>query len=218
MRGESHAGRARRGEPWPSCRGTRRGGFSLVELLVALAIAAILLGIAAPSFGSLTRSLSRSTEYNELAGDLRLARIEAIKRGATVAVCARANATSCGEDWAKGWHVFVETSAAEGGTMGEIETGETLLRSRAGDEERFDIVAQAVVRPAARAARAYLTFDSRGRVDWSLGTIVICDSDGADEALALIVNGAGGFRRAQTTSASTDVVVDAFGEPVECPA
>ena len=198
--------------------GRRADGFTLVELLVALAVLSILLSVAAPSFRGLVADLEQSTRYNRLASDLRLARSEAIKRSGSVRLCARADgdagSPSCGDDWTRGWHVFVEGS---GGTPGAIDGGEALLRSRAfGTEEGPAIVARALVRPAPIATVPGIAFDSRGRADWTLGTIVLCDGRGDAEALALVVNGAGGFRRAEPLDGTSDVVADALGEPVEC--
>lgn len=83
-------------------------GFTLIELMVALAILAILLGIAVPSFGSMIRDSRASTLASELQGALQLARSEAVKRRQNVVVCRRRpDASTCenGADWAGGWLV-----------------------------------------------------------------------------------------------------------------
>ena len=194
--------------------GAFAGGFSLVELLVALAVAAILLGVAAPSFSQLTLDLRLSALHNALAGDLRLARLEAIKRGGAVTVCARGDATSCGTNWSAGWHVLAESG---GGTLGVVDTGERLIRSRTGGGASRHVSASAVLRPAPLAERSHIVFDGRGRADWTLGTVVFCDERGAERARALVVNGAGGVRRAQAP-ADGSTVADAFGDAVGCAA
>ena len=85
-------------------------GFTLIELLVTLAVAAIALGIAVPSFKSTivnNRSLSMG---DEMVVALNFARSEAIKRGARVSICPSLDAASCSTatNWAKGWIVFVD--------------------------------------------------------------------------------------------------------------
>lgn len=99
----------------------RQTGLTLIELMVTLAVAIVLLAVGIPAFNSLTaRDISTST-VNNLVGALQQARVEALSRGETVAVCPLAAATPCNPnaapacaaaDWRCGWAV-VRTSTAE---------------------------------------------------------------------------------------------------------
>lgn len=96
--------------------GTRNhhAGFTLPELLVTLAVAAILFGMAAPSFADFIRQHRMSTTTSRLVGDLGLARSEAIKRNAGMLVCPRnASGTACatGTNWSGGWLVCIDVDA-----------------------------------------------------------------------------------------------------------
>jgi type IV fimbrial biogenesis protein FimT len=77
-------------------RGRQQQGFTLVELMVVLAVVAVLVTIAVPSFRSVTLSNRLTTSANEVVGALQTARMEAIKRNARTQLCSNssvANAT-----------------------------------------------------------------------------------------------------------------------------
>lgn len=71
-------------------------GFTLVELMVTVAVAAVLLAVAVPSFTQMIVSGRLTTQSNDMLAAINLARSEAIKRNASVTLCrAAANATTC---------------------------------------------------------------------------------------------------------------------------
>jgi len=79
----------------------KQHGFTLVELMIGLAIAAIVLTIGIPSFNDLVRNNRMTTQVNQVVGTMNLARSEAIKRGQSVDV----TATSGDANWKSGWTV-----------------------------------------------------------------------------------------------------------------
>ena len=104
---------------------TRQTGFTVTELMVVVAIVAILLGIGVPSYRYITNAYRMSAEVNGLLGDLQYARSEAIKEGQTVTTCVSADGTGCtgGTAWANGWIVFSDPNA-----NATVDGGETVLR------------------------------------------------------------------------------------------
>jgi len=75
----------------------RSRGFTLIELMVTIAVAAILVAIAVPGFRNLTVSNALTTAANDIVGAMNLARMEAIKLNATSQFCG-STASSNGSD------------------------------------------------------------------------------------------------------------------------
>lgn len=89
----------------PVCR--RDAGFSLIELLVVLAIATIILMVAVPNFTTLLDRQRLTTVTNDLYASVSYTRAEAIRRGTRVDLVPLDPA-----DWAKGWSVSIPTPAS----------------------------------------------------------------------------------------------------------
>jgi type IV fimbrial biogenesis protein FimT len=87
-------------------------GFTLVEMMVVVALAAVIFAIAAPSFTEFRRNNRLTAVANELLGAIQTARTEAIKRQASVAVCPSDNpeamAALCTTGPFRGWIAFVD--------------------------------------------------------------------------------------------------------------
>jgi type IV fimbrial biogenesis protein FimT len=92
----------------------RSRGFTLTELLVALAVAALILGIAAPGFNDFRRNNRLTAAANDFLSAAQVARTEAIKRQVPVAVCPSGDpqnlAATCTAGAFSGWIVFVDTN------------------------------------------------------------------------------------------------------------
>lgn len=97
-------------------------GFTLIELVITLALGAILLTIAIPSFQITMTGNRVAIHTNEFISALSLSRSEAIKRGRRVVVCKSANSSSCttAGEWDQGWIVFVDTDNDANTGSGDI--------------------------------------------------------------------------------------------------
>lgn len=108
--------------------GSGQRGFSVIELMITVAIAAVLLAVAIPNF---TDALVRNRiagAADELQSAFGLARAEALKLKLPVTICARATDTTCGTgtSWNNGFLLFQDPNG-----NGLPDTGELMLRTRA---------------------------------------------------------------------------------------
>jgi type IV fimbrial biogenesis protein FimT len=95
-------------------------GFTIIEILITLAVAAILLGVAVPSLQNFTANSQVTVAANSIVAGLNLARSTAVTLGEEVVICPSADESTCaGDQWSKGWIVF--DNADGNGALAESE-------------------------------------------------------------------------------------------------
>lgn len=189
----------------------QHSGFTLVELLIALAIVAIIATQAIPNFRVMVQNNKLISQKNEFITTLNLARSEAVKRSSRVTVCASSDKRTCNStDWSQGWIVFSDINAdtvLDSGTGGCANGEDCLLRVGAGTGE-ISLTASHF------SNSGYIQYLSRGVID-SAGTFVFCDSRGSEKARASNINGMGRIISA-IDSNNDGIVDDVAGNNVVC--
>lgn len=113
-----------------------QSGFSMIELMITIALLAILLMLAQPSFESLLNGNRLTSIANELLATTQTARMESFRRGRQAVVCKSLNAdaaaptcSAAAGNWT-GWIAFVDDGGgtAANANNGSFNAGETLLR------------------------------------------------------------------------------------------
>jgi type IV fimbrial biogenesis protein FimT len=162
-------------------------GFTVIELIVTMSVAAILAAIAVPGFVAISQGERRIAEVNDMVLALNYARSEAVKQNSPTGVSVTANGS-----WAGGWNVCCTSTGASVNALPAIDPRSTLTANLAG------------------TTPVTVTFDSSGAQVPSSGTLIFtfCDSRGAASATAVEINprghiqsgGKSGFRVDQVTA------------------
>jgi type IV fimbrial biogenesis protein FimT len=170
----------------------RKRGFTLVELMVTIGVAAILIGLAVPSFLTTIQDSHMTAAVNDLLVSMQLARSESIKRHQPVTVChspdPNANPPSCGgAGWGDGWIVFVDATDAAPDPNGSFDDGEVLLHNARGfTKERVTATAAANAAPLGD----YITFLGSGYPQGDVPggrNLLLCD-ERHDDAAGRVLN------------------------------
>lgn len=182
------------GTPTPST--TRAGGFTLIELLVALAVLAILLTIAVPSYRQMVEQARTDSQSGELLTTLQFARSEAVKRNSRVTVCKSSDGETCATagDWSAGWIVFPDPVSP-----GTVDTGEIVLLVHAA-------LSRSTVTSDAGVANA-ISFLSSGRARTGAGAmqsgdLAVCPSSGGTAGRTVTVEPGTGRPSVATSTCS----------------
>lgn len=178
-----------------ACRGTRFcGGFSLVELMVCLTIAAGLTVIGVPILSGGLRSLKLKTVTQDFFSSLVLARSEAIKRNSRVVVCKSADGTSCVRSggWEQGWLVFHDAN-----NNTQVDTNEVVAM-------RYPAIDNGIKLFGNSNVANYVSYTPLGSTElasgaFQAGTFTICAvSPGPTEVRTVVINATGRPRTAKT--------------------
>ncbi len=158
-------------------------GFTLLELLIAIAIAAVLMTLAAPSLISVLKTNKLSGEVNDFISSLNVARSEAVHRNSQMTMCKSSNGTSCSGEWDAGWIVFVDPA-----NTGVVDVGEEIILVNDGlDSAQYTLRGNSNVQNR-------VVFSARGYGVGSNGQLAVCfddDRDGSgdfDDQNAWVVN------------------------------
>lgn len=99
-------------------------GFTLIELMITIAVLAVGSMLAYPSFSNVIKSNRVATSTNNLIAAFNLARSEAIRSNRGGGVCPSKSGADCeGTDWNAGFIAFVDQDAS-----GTWSTGDSVIR------------------------------------------------------------------------------------------
>ncbi|MCF7222795.1 GspH/FimT family pseudopilin [Marilutibacter chinensis] len=163
-------------------RTTRPAGFTLLELIIAMAVAALLAVSVLPAMGGIAERGRNAELAHRLTASLALARISAIRTGTPVSLCPSSDGRHCRGDnaWNDGWLVFSDPQR-----NGEPAAPSAIIESSGGAGTGLMV--------STTGGRTRVTYDAWG---WSAGTNTtfrVCSANGRLLG-KVVVNNAGRTR------------------------
>ncbi|BCE02884.1 GspH/FimT family pseudopilin [Marinicellulosiphila megalodicopiae] len=158
-------------------------GFTLIELMVAIAIMAILVSIATPSYQSYIQAHQTGKIGSDLFSNLRTLRQTAISQASNVVICASTDQTTCSADvdtannWAIGWIAFMDLN--ENNQRESVNEDILILQTSITDGQ------------ISLSSGGILSFDFRGEISASTQFNICAANNEADLSRAIIVNKVG---------------------------
>lgn len=155
----------------PACR-----GYTLLELVVTLAVLAILATLTVPGFQDTIRRNARDSSMQDLSTALDFARAQAVTEGTMVSLCRSTDLGNCagggGSDWSAGWIVFTDR-----GTAGTVDGDDRVLQAQ--ETKRHDWEIELVESGGGNVTGDFLRFTSDGSLADNDDTYFrFCEIDG----------------------------------------
>jgi len=153
---------------------TRPGGFTLIELMFALAVAAIVIGIAVPNMRSFILNNRLSSTATEMIRSMQTARTEATKRQQNVVVCFTADLSvttpTCVTSGYVAWILFEDTNKDL-----SHDAGETILEAHTFESDKYKVFADNG-KFISYAPTGFRVVDGSTTATKNSTSIVVCDS------------------------------------------
>lgn len=163
-------------------------GFTLIELIILLAIVSILFRFGIPAFHDIMANNHMTTQINTMVTSFNLARSEAIKRNKNVVLCPNSEG-SCAKQphWHNGWLMFVDNNFDR-----ELDDKEEEIIYIEAAKENIEIISSRY--------RRRVVFHPMGTSAGSNASYVFCDQRGPSKARAIILSNGGRARVAEKKS------------------
>lgn len=166
-------------------------GFSLIEMVVTLSIAAVLISYALPSIYDIKSNKILINERDRLTVSFAYARTYAITQQKQVVVCPSLSGHDCDNqsNWYQGWIVFDDTNRNR-----QLDSDEKLLQ--------FENPMDESIIATSSTYRSKIRFNNIGFSPGTNVSINFCDKRGVDYAQAIIINNAGRIKQSKPISAN----------------
>jgi type IV fimbrial biogenesis protein FimT len=150
-------------------------GFTLVEMMITIALAAILISVAVPSLNQFATNARQTGATNDFVATIHIARSMAITTNARVTICASSGGSACeAVSWDQGWIAFSDANSNQ-----LVDGNDAIVSSGEGIE--------GVNIQSGEFGQA-LQYRPNGRIAAGAGHFTICDRRGADHAKVIVMD------------------------------
>ena len=168
----------------------RSRGFTLIELMIAIALTGLLLSMAVPALDNFTTSARQTSAINDFVASMHMARSTAVTTNFRTTICPSSNGVNCETvSWDDGWIVFADRDSDQA-----VDNDEQIISSSDGfdgvDIQSAEFGQFLMYRPNGRAMTASAAGNS--------GQFTICDDRGSDKAKVIILDLSGRPRVSKT--------------------
>lgn len=186
----------------------RLRGFTLVEMMIVIALASILMLVVVPTFQETVKNNRLFRQSNDFYSTLMRARSEAMSRVQRVTVCASSDQATCTGTWSDGWIVFEEDIAQTDGT---VDTGEDILHV-------VQALSDGNTLAGTTDVATYISYMGTGFTETTgggaqAGNLVLCDDRGMDKARVIRLTAVGQSRVIAAADQSDIGACDASAPP-----
>ena len=179
------------------------GGFTLPELIITIAIVAILMGIATPIWHEWTERAAHRTVVNQYHTLFSFARWSAASRHSLVTVCPLSDQEKCTDNWQQPISVFFDANNDKKPDNG------TILRTFSFHAARFRIRSRT-------GGRGYLQFNARGMIHGATGSVILCPKSANGTAMSYMAVNKGGRFRVEHDTDGDGIIKLPWGVNISC--
>ena len=178
---------------------THSKGFTLLELVIVIAILGITTAFAAPELSTMIKNNRISGSANDFVAALQFAKAEAASQLNNVTICKKNNtSTGCtaGGDWQQGWIVFADTNGNAG-----VDAGEAILLNH-------EVLHTNITFGGTAGVTSSITYRPSGTTSiTTVQTLIMCDDrsfdDNASRGILITITGRGSVMKATDTDQTT---------------